>query len=145
MQWQKSYEIEVSGLKPEQVWAVWTDINHWHEWDSDIDYARTDEPFQKGCRFVLKPKGGPKVRLEIVECKVLESYTDLTRFPLAHMYGHHEMKVLESGNLHLKTTMRLRGPLTFLWRKLVAQNIVNALPQDTANLIRIAKEKKFHG
>lgn len=139
--WTRSYEIETDAVSKDQIWKTWSDINRWAEWDGDIEYARTKEPFQKGCRFELKPKRGPKVTLELVECEPGSHYTDLTRFPLAKMYGHHEMKELPSGNLLLKTTMSVAGPLTFLWRILVAQKIVNHLPQDTANLIEVAKKR----
>lgn len=140
--WQKCYEIEATDVSLEQIWQVWADINRWHEWDTAIEYARTTEPFQKGCRFELKPKGGPKVTIEIVECDLNKQFTDLTRFPLAKMYGRHEMKLITQGRVRLKTTMSIEGPLAFLWRKLVAQKIVDDLPGDTANIIAAARERE---
>jgi hypothetical protein len=57
------------------------------------------------------------------------------------MYGHHEVESIGPSRIRLKTTMTVTGPLGFLWRKLVAQGIVDDLPKDTANIIAIAKKK----
>ena len=139
--WQKSYEVEATDVTPEQIWKVWADVNNWNEWDAAIEYARTKDPFEKGCKFELKPKGGPKVTIEIIECNQGRDFTDLTRFPLAKMYGLHEVKSIGDSRILLKTTMTVKGPLGFLWRKLVAQNIVNDLPVDTANIIALARTR----
>ena len=139
--WQKSYEVEATDVTPEQIWKVWADVNNWNEWDAGIEYARTNDPFQQGCRFELKPKGGPKATIEIIECNHGRDFTDLTRFPLAKMYGRHEVHLIGSSRIRLKTTMTVTGPLGFLWRKLVAQNIVNDLPEDTAKIIALARKR----
>lgn len=139
--WQKSYETEAIDVLPEQIWQVWSDINRWHEWDEGIEFAKTSEPFQKGCRFELQPKGGPKVMIEIIDCEPDHYFTDLTRFPLAKMYGRHEMELIKPGRIKLKTTMTLKGPLSFIWRRLVAQKIVDDLAEDTARIIAIAKKQ----
>lgn len=138
--WQSSYEATTNEVSIEQVWKVWADINHWHEWDDGIEIAKTNEPFQKGCHFELKPKNGPKVKLLIVECEKGKYFTDLCRFPMAKMYGHHEVEKTKDGYLRLKTTMTVSGILAFLWRILVVQKIVDDLPKDTAKLIAAAKK-----
>ena len=142
--WQQSYEIEVEGVSPQQIWQVWADINRWHEWDNGIEYAKTTDAFQKGCRFELKPKGGPKVTIEIIDARPNEGFIDLTRFPLAKMYGHHEVRVVSPGRICLRTTMKVTGPLGFLWRRLVAQKIADELPKDTASIIAIARKRPAH-
>lgn len=139
--WQRSYEIEATDVTPEQIWKVWADVNNWSEWDEGIEYARTEDPFQKGCIFELKPKGGPKVKIEIIECNQGRDFTDLARFPLAKMYGRHEVQMVGASRIRLKTTMTVTGPLGFLWRKLVAQNIVNDLPDDTTKIIALARKR----
>lgn len=140
--WQRSYETEVNDVTPEQVWAVWSDINHWHEWDQGIQYAKTIQPFGVGCEFELKPKGGPKVKLAIIAAEHLRSFTDMTRFPLATMYGRHEMEPTPNGGLKMKVTMSMTGPLGFLWRKLVAEGIVRDLEADTAKIVEFARKRR---
>ncbi len=139
--WQRSYEAEAHGVSAEQIWQVWTDINRWNEWDDMMEYARTNEPFGKGCHFELKPKGGSKLSLEIAECEEGKYFVDQCQLFLATVRGHHEIQQTKTGGLRIKTTVTLTGPLTFLWRMLLVQKIVDGLPSDMANIIAAAKKR----
>jgi hypothetical protein len=132
--WSKSYSKQVSGLSVEHIWAVWTNVNQWHEWQPDIEEAKIEGEFKVGNTFMLKPKGGPKVKIEIIEVEPFKHFTDLTRFPGARMYGSHEF-IVHGNELEIKTTMSIEGPLSFLWRKLVAEDVANGMPDQTECLI----------
>jgi uncharacterized protein YndB with AHSA1/START domain len=136
--WSRTYSKTVQGLKAEQVWKVWTDLNQWHTWQSDIEYAKLEGEFKVGNTFLLKPKGGPKVNIEIIKVEPNRQFTDLTRFPGAKMYGSHEF-VIQGDELEIKTTMSIEGPLSFVWRKIVAEDVVNGMMEQTENLIEKAK------
>lgn len=136
--WSKTYSKKVKGLKAEQVWKVWTDLNQWHTWQSDIDYAKLVGEFKVGNTFLLKPKSGPRVNIEIIRVEPNRQFTDLTRFPGAKMYGSHEF-VIHGDELEIKTTMSIEGPLSFLWRKIVAEDVANGMMEQTENLIEKAK------
>jgi hypothetical protein len=45
------------------------------------------------------------------------------------MYGEHIFEETADG-LKITTTMKVEGALGFLWRKIVAENIANALPRE---------------
>jgi len=136
--WSKTYSKKVQGLKAEQVWKVWTDLNQWHTWQSDIEYAKFEGEFKVGNTFLLKPKGGPKVNIEIIKVDPNRQFTDLTRFPGAKMYGSHEF-VIHGDELEIKTTMSIEGPLSFVWRKIVAEGVANGMMLQTEHLIEKAK------
>jgi uncharacterized protein YndB with AHSA1/START domain len=136
--WSKTHSKKVQGLKAEQVWKVWTDLNQWHTWQSDIEYAKLEGEFKVGNTFLLKPKGGPKVNIEIIKVEPNRQFTDLTRFPGAKMYGSHEF-VIHGDELEIKTTMSIEGPLSFVWRKIVAEDVANGMMEQTENLIEKAK------
>lgn len=136
--WSKTYSKKVQGLKAEQVWKVWTDLNQWHTWQSDIEYAKLEGEFKVGKTFFLKPKGGPKVKIEIIKVEQNRQFTDLTRFSGAKMYGSHEF-VIHGDELEIKTTMSIEGPLSFVWRKIVAEGVANGMMEQTGNLIEKAK------
>ncbi len=61
--WQQTYQTTTREVTAEQVWAVLSDINHWHEWDPEISYTKLECEFKTGARFELKPKKGPKVQI----------------------------------------------------------------------------------
>ena len=136
--WSKSYSKTVKGLKADQVWKVWTDINQWHTWQSDIEYAKLEGEFKVGNTFLLKPKGGPRVNIEITRVEKNKVFVDLTRFPLAKMYGSHEF-IIHGDELEIRTTMSIDGLLSFLWRKLVAEDVASGMKKQTENLIEKAR------
>jgi len=136
--WSKSYSKKVSGLKVEQLWNTWTNVNQWHTWQNDIELAKLDGEFKVGNTFMLKPKGGPRINIEIIRAEPCKNFTDLTRFPGAKMYGSHEFIELEN-ELEIKTTMSIEGPLSFFWRKIVAEGVANGMAVQTESLINAVK------
>lgn len=138
--WQKSYTKTFDNVQKQAIWQLWSDIDYWHEWDTDIESAKLAGPFAVGSKFKLKPKAGPAVNITLVEVEKERKFTDCTKFPGAKMYGSHTME--EKGDrLHLNVTMTMKGPLGFLWRKLVAEKIVAKLPEQMDALVRLARSK----
>lgn len=136
--WTRSYSRIVEGINASQVWKVWTDVNHWHTWQADIEYAKLDGEFKKGSVFLFKPKGGPKIRIELTKVESNSIFVDLTKSLLARMYGSHAL--IDHGNeLEIKTTIRIERPLSFLWRKLVAENVARGMKEQTERLIEKVK------
>jgi hypothetical protein len=132
--WTRSFSKTVDNLTAAQVWKVWSDVDRWHTWQDDIEYARMNGEFKTGGTFKFKPKGGPDLTLELAEVRPNASFVDVTRFPLARMVDSHEL--IEHGDsLEIRTTVRVEGPLAFLWRKLVAEDVVKSLPAQTDSLI----------
>ncbi len=131
--WSETHQRTFAGLSRESVWAVWEDVNNWHRWDQDIEYARTNEPFRAGARLELKPKAGPNVKITVVRAERLRGYTDLAVFPLARMYGIHDMMETPDG-LRLTITILVEGPLGWLWKALVAKNVAAEAPAQMESL-----------
>jgi hypothetical protein len=137
--WEKSYTTVTKKVSASQMWRLFSDVNHWHLWDESIDFAQLHGEFIKGNFFVMKIKNGPKVRIELIQTQIDRSFTDLTRFPLARMTGEHRFEETAEG-LRITTTMRVTGILGFLWRRIVAQGIVDGLPSDVARQIEFASQ-----
>jgi len=136
--WSESYSQLVDGINAEQIWKVWSDVNQWHTWQDDIEYAKLEGDFVTGEVFQFKPKGGPNLNIELTEVKPNSLFIDLTKFPLANMYDSHEL--IEHGDkLEIKTTIRIEGPLSFLWRKIVAEGVAKGMAAQTNRLIEKAK------
>jgi len=65
--WKKSHTKTFKGLKKEKIWKLWSNVDHWHLWDSDIESARLAGSFKKGSFFTLKPKGFRAVQIQLSE------------------------------------------------------------------------------
>ncbi len=137
--WTKSYSIVTKEVTKEQLWKLFADVNNWHTWDNGIEFAKLEGKFEKGNHFMFQPKGGPKLKIGILEAVENRQFTDLTKFPLAKMYGDHTFEDTPNG-LKITTTMKVEGILGFLWVKIVAQKIVDGLPTDMQDQIKAASK-----
>lgn len=137
--WTRTYSTITKKATKEQIWKLYADVNNWHVWDDGIEFAKMEGSFKKGNHFTLRPKGGPTVKIELIETTENVSFTDLTKFPLAKMYGEHRFEPTSEG-LKLTTTMKVEGLLGFFWRKVVAQKIVDGLPMDMEKQIEYASK-----
>lgn len=135
--WKKSHSIITKEVTKEQMWKLFADVNNWYSWDRGVESARLEGKFEKGNHFMFQPKGGPKLKIGIVEAIENKNFTDFTKFPLAKMYGEHTLEETPDG-LKITTTMKVQGILSFLWVKIVARKIVAALPGDMQAQIKAA-------
>jgi hypothetical protein len=136
--WTKSYSTTVKGIDVDRLWSVWRDVDAWNRWQEDLDFATLEGSFATGSTFLLKPKGGPKVRIELLTVEPNRRFVDLTRFPLARMYGEHEF-IARGDAVEIRTSVRVEGVLGFLWRKLVAEGVARSLEEQTRGLVARAR------
>jgi len=135
--WTRSHSIVTKEVTKEQMWKLFADVNNWHTWDKGIEFARLEGKFEKGNHFILRPKGGPDVKVELLETVENKGFLDVTKFPLAKMYDNHIFEETKEG-LKITNTISMTGLLGFLWIKIVAQKIAAALPTDMQEQIKAA-------
>lgn len=70
--WTKSHSIVTKDVSKEQIWKLFANVNNWHTWDNGIEFAKLEGKFEKGNHFTLRPKGGPNVKVELLE--TIENY-----------------------------------------------------------------------
>lgn len=138
--WTRTYSKIFKNVKREDIWDIWTDINHWTDWHGDLDYCKLEGDFVVGNHFLLKPKGVSPVKIILTEIKQLSFFTDCTNFFGAKMYDTHAMEEVEDG-IKITNTLVVTGPLRWLWVKLVAQNVANSVPEETKALIKLVRQK----
>jgi len=131
----------VENISKEDIFNKWSDIDNWHTFNDDIEYAKLEGEFKEGIFFTLGLKGGQKVKIELLKIEKNKSFTDLTKFPLAKMYGIHEV-IEKDGKVEMKATIKIEGLLSFLWKKLVAQGVADKLGHDMDRLIALIQNEK---
>ena len=139
--WSRTYSKVFKDVKKETLWGIWTDVNNWATWHGDLDSCHMEGPFAVGNHFMLKPKGAPAVKIELVEVSKGQKFTDCTSFFGAKMYDTHEMEDTKDG-LCLSNTLTVTGPLKYLWIFLVARNVAATVPQDMEVLVERARSKE---
>ncbi len=45
---------------PARVWQVWSDVNHWPEWNPDMNESRLDSALKLGATGMINTKSGGK-------------------------------------------------------------------------------------
>ena len=135
--WTKSHSIVTKEVTKEQMWKLFANVNDWHTWDQGIEFAKLEGKFEKGNSFLLRPKGGPNVNVILLDTVENKSFLDVTNFPLAKMYDEHTFEDTAEG-LKITNTITVKGLLGFLWVKIVAKKIADALPVDMQEQIKVA-------
>jgi hypothetical protein len=49
-----------TSASPVRVWQVWSDVNHWPEWNPDMNESRLDGPLKLGATGMINTKSGGK-------------------------------------------------------------------------------------
>lgn len=52
--WTKKVTIKTKASR-EQVWKLWTDVNNWNTWDSEVAYSELNGNFEIGTFGILQP------------------------------------------------------------------------------------------
>ena len=52
-----SHTLKTSA-SPESIWAIWTNVEHWSEWDTELVDSRLESAFALGAVGTLTPKAG---------------------------------------------------------------------------------------
>jgi hypothetical protein len=65
--WTKSHSIVTNEATKEQMWKLFTDINNWHVWNNEIEFAKLEGKFEAGNYYLIQPKNGRIVKVKLLE------------------------------------------------------------------------------
>lgn len=139
--WTKSHSIVTKEATREQMWRLFSDINNWHVWNNEIEFAKLEGKFEAGNHYVIQQKNGRTVKVKLLEVVENEHCLELGEFPLAKMYYDHILEETEKG-LKITGTITMTGLLSFLWVQLVVKKIAASMPQHVQEQITIASKLK---
>jgi hypothetical protein len=96
----ESYEFEhsVEGVaNVETVWALWSDVSRWTEWDESLESVTLEGPFVEGSSgtMVIKDQGPVSFTLTSVEDGV--GFVDETSVPGALLRFTHRLERVQEG------------------------------------------------
>lgn len=141
----KSQAVSVTNkfIGKKEVWELITDIDHWSEWDFNIEYSEC-----------IKNKTGElslfKVKHRIFFMTgrgIVEEFRPYERFTLriglagAKLYRKYVMEDTKEG---LKVTIitSVSGFLAWLWNFLVVKRILRDTPEDLTIIVEQAKKNR---
>lgn len=135
--WEAHYQT-TTDVPAEVLFRAISNVARWPEWDRGLEFTRIDGPAREGSRFVLKPRGGPRVKMSIEELHSPSRMVDVAHLPLAKLRTSHEF--LQSGSqTTVRFSIQISGLLGLLWRKVVGEKQLDEAPAQTASFIEYAR------
>lgn len=135
--WTHEFESRVS-LSPAQLWPTLADVARWPELDANIARLELAEPPRAGARFMLQPRGGPRLQFTIGAFDAPHRYADICRLPGARMTTEHELQPMVDGGTRIMVRIRIEGGLAWLWGRVVGRKHAAGLPAQTARFVAAA-------
>jgi hypothetical protein len=137
------WTTEASGTttaSKEKIWKLYQDTATWPTWDHEVQNIKLFGAFETGTKGIIKPKGGPKAKFEMIECTPQKSFTDRSFLPLCKMDFIHTIQQTDKGLLVTHKVI-MTGLLTFFFSKVIGSKIKAGLPTTVQNLIKLAENK----
>lgn len=131
--WTATHSI-ITNKTAEQIWARYASPETWSTWDHETEYAQLNGPFATGSTITFKPKGGPKLTIKILDCTQHKRVLDVTKLFLADFIFDHILEQTPQG-LSITHTLTIKGPLTFLWRRVFGYKVAAGLALSMQNLV----------
>lgn len=126
------------------VWQLWSNVEGWPRWDAEVEWSHLNGPFETGARGVLKPRRGPKASFTATEVRWGHGFVDRTRLPLASIDFLHEMEPVDGGT-RIMHEVRISGPLTPVFARLLGPGFEKGLPEAVRSLARLAEASESGG
>jgi hypothetical protein len=134
-----NYTVKTSA-SPEQIWAIWTDVKHWAEWDTELQDACLDCLFELGAIGKLIPKTGQVSTFKISQFSSGKSYTFTVALPLCKLNVYRYLNSQPDGT-YFTHEVSFDGLLSFGFGLLLGRQFRAVLPSVMENIKRIAESK----
>ena len=129
---------EQTGAGAERLWSHYADPASWPAWDSTLEAVSVQGPLVAGARGTLKPAGGPRLRFRVTELVAGRAFTTTARLPLARLHFTHRIEARATG-AGFTHGVRIEGPLTPLFARVIGRGIAAELPATMRALARAAE------
>jgi Polyketide cyclase / dehydrase and lipid transport len=131
------YEFEFSAdidAPIAEVWAVWSDMAKYPQWDPRELELRLDGPFAAGTTGFSKQKGNPGGPFRIESVTVGTGWQNSSALPGGELLIGHSLAAVGTSRTHIVKTYRVTGPLVLLFRVWFAPALRRAQPRSFAAL-----------
>ncbi len=135
----ESCEINASAAR---IFSIYEDVEHWPDWDPDLEAASLTGPFEAGGIGWIKPAGAPRMKTRIVSLAPRQSFTAHARLPLCRMEFIHTIEPVRQGTdspMAVTHSIDFHGLLALAFRMMLRRKIANSLPRALQGLRRHAE------
>lgn len=140
----RTEHTEETMASPETVWALWSDVRTWPDWDEAVVSVSLAGPFVTGSSGKLKPRGGPGVTFTLVEVHEPFGFADETRLPGAVMRFEHRSERVDD-RIRITHAVSIYGLAAALFARLIGRGVARDLPGAVRRLAAAAAEREASG
>jgi hypothetical protein len=135
---------ELTKAAPEDVWAHWSEIENWPNWDVGLDACTPKGGFEAGESFMLVPKGAPQpIEVTLVDVVPNERFVDETKLPFGSIRATHTIN--KEGDQY-RVTHTIEAKVAPEQSEFFEQAIWSGMEQGVAesvrNIVKLAEERK---
>ena len=116
--------------EPAAVWAVWTDVDRWPEWDVSKEIARLDGPFEIGASGWAKQRGNLGGSFTITEVECGRRWVTECPMPLGKVIFDHLVEPVAGGYVRVVKRVEVEGacgPLVRMFAPKMRRDIAASL------------------
>ena len=116
--------------EPAAVWALWTDVARWPEWDVSKEMARLDGPFQPGTRGWAKQRGNLGGSFTITTVEEGRRWVSVCPLPGGSVVFDHVLEPVGEGSVRVVKKVEVHGsswPLVRLFAPRMRRDIAQSL------------------
>lgn len=129
----------VSQASPDVIWRLWSDVLNWNTWDEGIETVSLEGAFAPGSEGTLTPGGASPLPYRILEATPLQSFSDVTELPGAHLEFIHRLEVTPAGT-KITHRVEISGPAWQAYAEGLGQALKQDLPKTLAKLAQVAEQ-----
>jgi hypothetical protein len=109
------------------IWAIWTDMPRFPDWDPREEQTRLDGPFQAGTSGYSKQWGNPGGPFTLVTVEPGRRWTVQSPLPGGKLTIDHLLEPAGDGKVRASKRYEVRGPLIPLFRLWYGRRVRRAL------------------
>jgi uncharacterized protein YndB with AHSA1/START domain len=128
-----------AGVPPETIWRLWADVEHWGDWNSDIESIEIDGPFEVGSIIAMTTGEGDTVALRIAEVRPDELFVDEADVGGAVIRTTHRIERLGEDRIRIVYRTEITGPAADDLGPEIGPAITGDFPETIAALVALAQ------
>lgn len=125
------------------LWALYSDVTTWPEWDRGIEWIRLDGEFLKGTPGTIKPFGQDALPFRLTNVTAEGGFSDETEIPGAGVTigFKHTLESAGEGRCRITHRVSVFGPGADALAPAIGADMVRGIPETMKSLLRMAQER----
>ena len=136
--WEFEHSVQAP-VSRERVWALWTDIPGWPDWNPGIARAELDGPLAEGATGSVRGAGGPASKLTVLEIEPERLLVTEASERFVRLRFEYELADADDGQQRITHRVRMSGLATPLMRRTVGPRLERSIPTALEALVERAQ------